>query len=53
MAVALRMLDLSPIGSNGDPTGSSPEIGREFLTRSIDALVKKYHEAVAAFVEVK
>jgi creatinine amidohydrolase len=53
MAVGLRMKELSPIGSNGDPRGSSPEIGQELLGRSIEALVAKYHEAVKAFVEEK
>jgi creatinine amidohydrolase len=53
MAVGLRMNDLSPIGSNGDPRPSSAEFGREFLARSVKALVKKYHEAVQAFVTAK
>jgi len=51
MSVALRMLDLSPIGSNGDPRESNPRFGQEFLNRSIDALVRKYREAVKAFVD--
>jgi creatinine amidohydrolase/Fe(II)-dependent formamide hydrolase-like protein len=49
MQVGLRMTDLSPIGSNGDPRGSSPEFGRTFLERSVAALVSKYREAVQAF----
>ncbi len=49
MSVAMQMQELSPIGSNGDPRGSSAKTGRFFVERSVAALVRKFHEAYAAF----
>lgn len=47
--VTVTMKDLSEIGSNGDPTGASSELGRMFVERSVEIIIDKYRKARKVF----
>ncbi len=47
--VTVTMKDLSEIGSNGDPKGSTPELGRMFIEKSAEIIVGKYIAAKKVF----
>jgi len=49
LEVTVSMKDLSEIGSNGDPHGSSPELGRMFVEKSVEIITEKYHKAKEVF----
>lgn len=49
LKVTVSMKDLSEIGSNGDPHGSSPELGRMFVEKSVEIITEKYLKAKEVF----
>jgi creatinine amidohydrolase len=49
LKVTVSMKDLSEIGSNGDPHGSSPEVGRMFVEKSVEIITEKYLKAKEVF----
>jgi len=49
MSVTVRMQELSDWGSDGDPRGSTPELGKMFLEKSIEIIGAKYGEAIKNF----
>jgi creatinine amidohydrolase len=47
--VTVSMKDLSETGSNGDPSGSSPELGQMFVEKSVEIITEKYLMAKKVF----